>query len=159
MPNWLNDAVFYEIYPQSFYDANDDIFDENLIMCGDFNSNKRFNYKHTKKDKDGNAKNHTNLDKKLECKGLYSVYHKLTKENNGEESRFTFFQGRHLNYPFYLDYVYASEKIIDKTELLALYKREHDDIPNKFEILDRYEWMKLSDHLPVVFEIDETLFE
>ena len=20
MPNWLNDAVFYEIYPQSFYD-------------------------------------------------------------------------------------------------------------------------------------------
>ena len=24
MPNWLNDAVFYEIYPQSFYDANDD---------------------------------------------------------------------------------------------------------------------------------------
>ncbi len=21
MPNWLNDAVFYEIYPQSFYDA------------------------------------------------------------------------------------------------------------------------------------------
>ena len=46
-----------------FYDANDDIFDENLIMCGDFNSNKRFNYQHTKKDKDGNAKNHTNLDK------------------------------------------------------------------------------------------------
>ena len=24
MPDWLNDAVFYEIYPQSFYDANGD---------------------------------------------------------------------------------------------------------------------------------------
>lgn len=24
MPNWLNDAVFYEIYPQSFYDTNGD---------------------------------------------------------------------------------------------------------------------------------------
>jgi alpha-glucosidase len=24
MPNWLNDAVFYEIYPQSFYDSNND---------------------------------------------------------------------------------------------------------------------------------------
>ena len=24
MPNWLNDAVFYEIYPQSFYDSNGD---------------------------------------------------------------------------------------------------------------------------------------
>ena len=24
MPSWLNDAVFYEIYPQSFYDSNGD---------------------------------------------------------------------------------------------------------------------------------------
>ena len=24
MPGWLNDAVFYEIYPQSFYDSNGD---------------------------------------------------------------------------------------------------------------------------------------
>ncbi len=24
MPNWLNDAVFYEIYPQSFCDTNGD---------------------------------------------------------------------------------------------------------------------------------------
>ena len=24
MPNWLNDAVFYQIYPQSFYDSNGD---------------------------------------------------------------------------------------------------------------------------------------
>ena len=24
MPKWLNDAVFYEIYPQSFYDSNGD---------------------------------------------------------------------------------------------------------------------------------------
>ncbi|MCL2127510.1 MAG: alpha-amylase family glycosyl hydrolase, partial [Treponema sp.] len=24
MPQWLNDAVFYEIYPQSFYDSNGD---------------------------------------------------------------------------------------------------------------------------------------
>ena len=24
MPTWLKDAVFYEIYPQSFYDTNGD---------------------------------------------------------------------------------------------------------------------------------------
>lgn len=24
MLQWLNDAAFYEIYPQSFYDSNDD---------------------------------------------------------------------------------------------------------------------------------------
>jgi len=24
MPDWLKDAVFYEVYPQSFYDSNGD---------------------------------------------------------------------------------------------------------------------------------------
>ena len=24
MPGWLKNAVFYEVYPQSFYDTNDD---------------------------------------------------------------------------------------------------------------------------------------
>jgi maltose alpha-D-glucosyltransferase/alpha-amylase len=24
MPEWLKDAVFYEIYPQSYYDSNND---------------------------------------------------------------------------------------------------------------------------------------
>ena len=32
-----------------FYDANTGLFDENLIMCGDFNSSVRFNYKHKRK--------------------------------------------------------------------------------------------------------------
>lgn len=142
-----------------FFDANEDIFDENLIMCGDFNSNHRFNYKHRKKDENGIAKDHDYLEEKLNGKGLYSVYHKLTNEKNGKESRFTFFQAKHLNYPFYLDYVYAGEEIIDNAELLALYKRNHKKIPNKFEILDHSEWTKKSDHLPVVLEIGDKLFE
>ncbi len=34
MPKWLNDAIFYEIYPQSFYDSNDDgIGDINGIIA------------------------------------------------------------------------------------------------------------------------------
>ena len=24
IPEWLNKAIFYQIYPQSFYDSNDD---------------------------------------------------------------------------------------------------------------------------------------
>lgn len=38
MPNWLKDAVFYEIYPQSFYDSNND-------GIGDINGiNKKLDY-------------------------------------------------------------------------------------------------------------------
>lgn len=37
-----------------YFDANEDLFNENLVMCGDFNSNEVFNNHHPK------AKNHTN---------------------------------------------------------------------------------------------------
>lgn len=138
-----------------YFDANHEkLFDENLIMCGDFNSNAVFNHKHRAKDKNGNAKDHTNLDVKLNSKGLYSLYHKLSGEENGKESKFTFFQAKHLNVPFYLDYFYAYEEIIKKTELIDFWRKADDNLPNKFEILDKGEWITLSDHLPLVFEFD-----
>lgn len=51
-----------------FFDANSELFDENLIVCGDFNSSTIFNHKHKSKDDEGNAKNHTNLNIKLNNK-------------------------------------------------------------------------------------------
>lgn len=142
-----------------FVDANPDLFNKKLIMCGDFNSNVLFDDEHTfvytHKDKDGYNKHHTNLDRKLnELKGLYSVYHNVSGEKNGEETQFTFFQSRHLNEPFHLDYVYANKKIIENTTL-AKNGEKLKDLPNKFEILDFWRWVCLSDHLPLVFEFNE----
>lgn len=134
---------------------NEELFDGTLIICGDFNSNVVFNYKHKAKDKSGNHKNHTNLNKKLNNKGLYSVYHKLSGECNGEETRFTFFQARHLNVPYHLDYFYANEKIINKTELITFWGKSRDNFQNYFEILDRRNWINLSDHLPIVLKFEE----
>ncbi len=34
MPNWLNDAIFYEIYPQSFYDSNGDGIGVDAVSLG-----------------------------------------------------------------------------------------------------------------------------
>ena len=113
-----------------YFDANIDLFDENLIMCGDFNSNAIWDKLHGKK-------NQTNLDKKLNSKGLVSAFHYLAMENQGEESKATFYQSRHLNWPFYIDYVYIKEDLIER-----------------FLILDHYKWITLSDHLPIVFEIN-----
>ena len=87
-------------------------------------------------------------------KGLFSLYHTLSGEANGEETKFTFYQSKHLNVPFHLDYFYANEELIKKTELINFWRKPNDDIPNKFEILDVGDWISLSDHLPLVFEFE-----
>ena len=122
----------------SYFDANTDLFDENLIMCGDFNSNAIWDNLHKAKDNEGNAKNQSNLNKKLNNKGLYSAYHELTGEKQGKETQFTFYQSKNLEQPYHIDYVYtAKNKIID------------------FKIGDAEKWIKLSDHMPIIFEIHE----
>ena len=132
-----------------YFDANVELFDENLIMCGDFNSNKKFNYHHPK------DKNHCALEEKLNGKHLKSVYHELSNESNGEETHATFFQARHLNQPYYMDYVYSNKEIIKNTTFTKNGKKVKKDLPNGFEILDHGRWISLSDHLPIVFEIGE----
>lgn len=113
-----------------FFDANEDVFDENLVMCGDFNSSEVFNYSHPK------AKNHTELNRKLEGKNLFSVYHSATGDGQGEEKSMTYYQSRHLNNAFHMDFVYAGENVV-----------------KDFNILDHYKWINVSDHLPLVFKI------
>ena len=119
-----------------YFDVNQDLFDEDLVMCGDFNSNVIWNNEHRTKDSNGNAKDQTNLNIKLNKKGLFSVYHDLNDDEQGEETNATFFQTRHLNQPYHIDYVYAKKDGI-----------------SEFEILDHWKWISLSDHLPIVFKI------
>lgn len=113
-----------------FFDANEALFDENLVMCGDFNSNVVFNYYHPK------DKNHTELNRKLESKNLFSVYHSFTGDEQGGEKSMTFYQARHMNNSFHLDFVYAAKNVV-----------------KDFAILDHYKWITVSDHLPLVFRI------
>ena len=143
---------------------NNELFGDTLIMCGDFNSSAVFNPKHTYKrthrDIYGNHKNHTCLDCKLNKKGLFSVYHELTNEESGEEKQATFFQSRHLNNPYHLDYIYASKELFEgKTRIIRKGKKDDKDSDNEFEICDNWEWISLSDHLPIVFKFDEEKLE
>ena len=69
---------------------------------------------------------------------MYSAYHELNNEEQGNETHATFFQTKHLNQPYYIDYVYTKK-----------------DAVYEFEILDFSRWACLSDHLPLVFELDE----
>ena len=145
---------------------NDNLFnvDKNkdqkiIIMCGDFNSSAVFNprhtYKRTHRDINGNPKNHDYLDEKLNDMNLYSVYHEITREKSGEEDQVTFFEAKDEEKSFHLDYVYTNKQITDKTTLIKKGEKLNKDSPNEFEILDDKDWLNLSDHLPLVFDIDE----
>lgn len=120
-----------------FFDENTSLFNEKLVMCGDFNSNTIWDKEHRTKDREGNAKDQTNMNRKLESRNLKSVYHNLNNEEQGKESQKTFYLYRHLDKPYHIDYVYAGEGIV-----------------NNLEILDADEWINLSDHIPLVFKLD-----
>ena len=121
-----------------YFDTNSYLFDDNLIMCGDFNSNAIWNNQHKTKDSEGNAKDQTNLNKKLNKKGLFSAYHDLTSEKQGKETQYTFYLNWNLDKPYHIDYVYAA-----KDRVIG------------FKIGDANKWIELSDHVPITFEIKE----
>ena len=131
---WAMDP--YVVMIHDYYNANKDLFNQNLVMCGDFNSSVVFD-----KTKPKN-KTFSVLLHYLKRAGLVPAYHYLTKEKHGKESEATFFETKRLNYRFHLDHVFAAPYII-----------------KSLEIIDNVKWIKLSDHLPLVFEIDETKFD
>lgn len=53
-----------------------------------------------------------------------------------------------------MDYFYANEEMINKTELMDFWRKSNQNLPNKFEILDKGAWITLSDYLPIVFEFE-----
>ena len=122
---------FYPLEMTKYCDAHKDsgFFNQDMIICGDFNCDVRLKGTH--------AKRVYEMAEKLSEFGLVDIYHHLNDEEPGEESQATFFMYRHLDKPFHLDHVFAnSEKI------------------NDLEIGDEVKWTQLSDHLPISFYLD-----
>jgi exonuclease III len=72
--------------------------------------------------------------------GIESFYHKFTNELHGKESKPTLHFQRKLTRPYHIDYIFGSQKFTDK-------------IIN-FEIGEFDNWIGISDHMPVICEID-----
>lgn len=69
------------------------------------------------------------------CRYIY-IYHQLTGEKEGEETKPTFYMYKHLDKPYHVDHIFmSSDKIKD------------------LEICDADKWLHLSDHVPLIFEI------
>lgn len=105
----------------------------NSIIAGDFNSN-------TIWDEWDRWWNHSDVVRELEELEIKSLYHLYINEEQGKESIPTFFLHRKQENPYHIDYVFASKMFSDN--LISL---EIGNIEN---------WLKLSDHLPVICEFN-----
>lgn len=134
---WTNPDVKNKVseYPNEitrYYELHrgGDFFNEDMIICGDFNCDAGLKKTH--------AKNVFKMKERLEEIGLVDTYHYLNEEPQGEESQPTFYMYRKLEYPFHLDHIYASPGRVEK-----------------LEIGDEDRWLRQSDHLPLIFEIED----
>lgn len=114
--------------------VGDNITDETVII-GDLNSSVVFDTNHFRK----TGKSFGMCMELLKTKGLEPMWHYLHKEQHGKESTPTFYLYRHLDKPCHIDHCLASPNLVKQVDILA-----------------RWQWLALSDHLPLVVEIAES---
>ena len=103
------------------------------LICGDFNSNKIW-------DKPSQEWTHSKCIQHLKDIGFCSLYHSAYSEEQGNESKATFFLHRHLDKPYHIDYLFAHT---DRWNPASL----------RLEVGSPSEWIKLSDHMPIIVEL------
>jgi exonuclease III len=109
-----------------------DLLGGSVILIGDFNSNKIWDYK----DRIGN---HSDVVRKLAENNIDSVYHRHFGIEQGKEKHPTFFLQRKQNKPYHIDYCFASAEINDKVKNIEIGSYEN--------------WMEYSDHSPLIIDI------
>jgi exodeoxyribonuclease-3 len=110
-----------------------DLLGDSIILIGDFNSNKIWDYK----DRVGN---HTSVVNKLADKNIYSTYHRHLNFEQGKEKHPTFFLHRNIKKPYHIDYCFASANIYDKLRSVEVGTCDN--------------WIAHSDHTPLIVNFD-----
>ena len=104
---------------------------ETSILTGDFNSNKIW-------DRKNRIGNHSEVVDRLESKKIFSIYHKHHNEEQGKETKPTFFLQRNKNKPYHIDYCFASESLMEKFKEIEIGAYEN--------------WIEHSDHSPLIVQ-------
>lgn len=113
-----------------------ELTNKHTVLIGDFNSN-------TIWDKPKREGNHTTLVKRLEAKGIYSVYHKHFNQTQGSELHPTLYLYRRKDKPYHIDYCFASSDMLKHLKSV--------------EVGEYGFWVKYSDHVPVIVAFDAAL--
>ncbi|MFN9075790.1 MAG: endonuclease/exonuclease/phosphatase family protein [Hyphomonadaceae bacterium] len=116
-----------------YFQLNRSQFGMKTLICGDFNSNSRW-------DKPRRLWNHTRCVSELESLGYKSLYHQLTGESQGAETQPTFYLHRNLGKDYHIDYAFAHSSLITG-EAINLTIGNPDT------------WLRHSDHMPLIFEL------
>ena len=103
--------------------------DDKIMVSGDFNNSVLW-------DRGDNINNFKNINQKLNEFNFISAYHQTTKENFGEEKQSTLFHTKDKNKPYFIDYLYIKNIIV-----------------NNFKIGDYEKWISFSDHMPLIVEL------
>ena len=125
-----DDYEYIEQLGNSLLEYDSFISDNNVIITGDLNS-------HPKWDKIYKP-NHTSVVKQLSEKNIFSSYHHFYKEKPGEEKQSTYYHYHKRDRTFHIDYCFLSKNLIDRLK--------------NFEIGKYDDWIKLSDHVPLIIE-------
>jgi exonuclease III len=116
----------YAVYQDIHYAK----YDANMIIIGDFNSNKIWDCKRTEQ------RSHSAVLEKLNRKGLSSAYHSVHNEEQGHETIGTFFLYKNSAKQYHIDYCFLNTaKLKD------------------FFIAEKDLWLRLSDHIPLVLSV------
>ena len=116
----------------------DNIRNKNIIIGGDFNSNKIW-------DVWDRWWNHSDVFNELEELGLKSLYHLYYNEEQGKETMPTLYHRKNTEKHYHVDYILASKMFYD-----CLFK---------LEIGNSQKWLRLSDHMPIFVEIKNNKYE
>lgn len=105
-----------------------------VLLVGDFNSNSIWDHQHR-------LGSHSAVVKKLAEKGIHSLYHVHHRQEQGQEVHPTFYLYRQKEKAYHIDYCFGSADIVQR--LVSVEVGEHE------------EWMKWSDHVPVIVTLDD----
>ena len=104
-----------------------------VVLAGDLNSN-------TIWDNERPVGNHSAVVRILAERGLVSAYHEFFGELQGAETQPSFYFYRHADKPFHIDYIFIPRQWLPCLKSVNLGSHQ--------------EWSKLSDHCPVVVDLD-----
>jgi exodeoxyribonuclease-3 len=112
----------------------DELLNNPSIIIGDFNWNAIWDSKPSYP-LYGNLRGCINI---LGDKGIRSIYHEYFDEDFGKESRPTFYMHHNQNKPYHIDYCFASNAFK----------------ANNMEAGNFGDWVRKSDHMPIILNLD-----
>lgn len=120
---WASPPYIEEFY--IYQSINLERFNDHTLIIGDFNSNAIWDKEHGKR-------NHSAVVAELKTKNISSAYHYLSGEQEGAETKHTFYLHKNKSKKYHIDYCFTNPINI-----------------KEFKILNSDKWLYYSDHLPI----------